>query len=144
LQGGEACQFFPSKGRGGIQVRLTVQESLAESLGDAIKVYHYSDDDIKKQLYIARIKRRIKPVEGVTPGPAIHFPLQVDPEFKAELCSERLTIEKEGGLTREKWEKDRSTPNDWGDALKLQLVLWHVLGPFFKDWKPECESSFDV
>ncbi len=132
-QSGDSCPYFPAKGRGGIQVRLTVQESLTEALGYPLKAYHFSDDDIKKQLYIARIKRRVKPVEGVIPGPPIYFPLYVDPEFKAELCSERLMIVKERGLTREEWKKEPSVPNDWGDALKMQLVIWHVLGPHFKD-----------
>ncbi len=135
-QSGEACPFFPSKGRGGIQVRLTVQESLTAALGEALRVYHYSDDDIKKLLYISRISRRVKPSQGLEPGPRLWFPSHVDPEFKAELCSETLKIVREGGYSREKWEKKPSVPNDWGDALKLQLVLWHVVAPLFKDWQP--------
>lgn len=138
--GASACPFFPTKGRGGIQVRLTVQESLTEALGAALRVYHYSDDDIKKLLYISRISRRVKPAPGLEPGPRIWFPAHVDPEFKAELCSEKLKVVREGGYSREKWEKEASIPNDWGDALKLQLVLWHVLSPMFADWQPTVES----
>lgn len=133
------CLFFPSKGRGGIQVRLTVQESFTESLGLPLRVYHYSDDDIKKLLYIARISRRVKPVQGLEPGPRLWLPAISDPEFIGELCSEQLKVVKEAGFSREKWEKNASVPNDWGDALKMQLVLWHVLAPLFKDWQPSTE-----
>lgn len=141
ILGGEPCPFFTSKGRGGFQVRLTVQESMTEALGHALRVYHYSDDDIKKLLYIARIARRVKPVPNVEPGPPIHFPSFLDPEFKAELCSEQLTSEKVGGLTQEKWKKKDGVPNDWGDALKLPLVLWHVIAPLFRDWKADSETD---
>lgn len=133
------CLFFPSKGRGGIQIRLTVQDSLTEALGLPLKVYHYSDDDIKKLLYVARISRRLKPLPNLEPGPPIHFPSHLDPEFVAELCSEKLAITREGGFSREEWQKDRTVPNDFGDALKMQLVLWHVLAPMFKDWLPLAE-----
>lgn len=138
-QGADGCHFFPSKGRGGIQVRLTVQESLTEALGLPLRVYHYSDDDIKKMLYVARISRRIKPVPNLEPGPPIHFPSHLAPDFTAELCSERLVITREGGFAREEWKHDKTVPNDWGDALKLQLVLWHVLQPLFLDWRPLAE-----
>lgn len=140
-QDGTGCQFFPTKGRGGIQIRLTVQESNSSALGLPLKVYHYSDDDIKKMLYIARIARRLRPHKSAPPGPPIHFPSMLDPEFKAELCSEKLAAERVGSITREKWVKHPSVPNDWGDALKEALVGWVVLEPLFKDWKPASETE---
>jgi phage terminase large subunit GpA-like protein len=138
---GASCSFFPSRGRGGITVRYTVQESETEALGEALRVYHFSDNDFKKSLYIARIARRVKPVKGIEPGPRLHMPSHLDRDFKAELCSEKLSQKKEDGMTREEWIKTAGTPNDWGDALKNALVLWHVMWMEFRDWTPSFEKE---
>jgi hypothetical protein len=37
--------------------------------------------------------------------------------------------EKKFGL--DKWVWKSSPPNDWGDCLKMGLVLWSLIGPLF-------------
>ncbi|MEI6035789.1 MAG: terminase gpA endonuclease subunit [Verrucomicrobiae bacterium] len=122
--------FVPSKGRGGIQVRHTVAESPSECDGDELVTYHFDDDAFKKQLYVDRIANLPKIIAGKTRTPRMYMPWEVDAEFSDELCSERLGVESDRmGFHRERWKKDPSTPNDFGDALKQLLVIWYWLSP---------------
>lgn len=124
-------RWWPCKGRGGIQVRKTVHESTADVQGTALPVYHYDDDDFKKQLYLNRIGKAQRVRDGKEKVPTIYLPDDLTGEFIDELISEKLTKEKDNyGFLREKWKKDPSIPNDFGDAVKELLVIWYVMEPY--------------
>ncbi len=124
-------RWWPCKGRGGIQVRKTVNESIADINGSSILVYHYDDDDFKKQLYINRIGKAQRIRDGKEKLPTIYLPEDLTGEFIDEMMSEKLTKEKDKyGFTREKWKKDPSVPNDWPDAIKELLIIWYIMEPF--------------
>jgi phage terminase large subunit GpA-like protein len=137
-----AGKWWPSKGRGGIQVRKTVNESVAQVDGVDLIVYHFDDDDFKKQLYINRIGKAQKIRDGKEKLPTIYLPEELTGEFIDELMSEKLAKEKDHwGFTREKWKKDPSVPNDWGDAIKNLLVIWYVMAPYLLAAKAEAENA---
>lgn len=113
--------FFPTKGRGGVQVRNTLEwrsygvdkEGLEE-----VDVLTYDDDGFRRLLYRSRILDAGRE-EG---APTLQFPQETDPEFARELASEHLV--KKGG--RWQWETDGA--NDFGDAVKLAFVAWAAAG----------------
>jgi len=122
--------FVPSKGRGGIQIRTLVEESEGEIDGEPLITYHFSDDQFKKMLYIARIKEFDKILTGKSKTPRLHLPWELDAELVDELTSEKLSVEQDRlGYPRETWKKNPSIPNDFGDALKNLLVIWYWMGP---------------
>lgn len=122
--------FLPTKGRGGYQVRgkSLVTPSPRNYEGSDFQAYHFNDDQFKKELYLWRIRDHAKIIAGKSRVPRMHVPLDVDQQFTAELLSEKLTIIRDKtGWQREEWTKDG--PNDFGDATKGLLVMWHVIGP---------------
>lgn len=124
-------KWWPCKGRGRIQTRHTVNESVADVQGTPLIVYHYNDDDFKKQLYMQRIGKAQRIRDGKEKLPTIYLPEELDGEFIDELTSERLTKKKDKyGFTREFWEKASGVPNDFGDATKELLVAWYVMEPY--------------
>lgn len=137
-----AGRWWPCKGRGGIQVRKTVNESTAEVQGVTIPVYHYDDDDFKKQLYMQRIGKAQRVRDGKEKIPTIYLPDDITGELIDELVSEKLTHEKDNyGFKREKWKKDPSVPNDFGDAIKELLVIWYVMEPYLSAMEQERAES---
>jgi phage terminase large subunit GpA-like protein len=127
-------RFFPSKGRGGIQVRHTVHESKTPHKGVVVIVYHYDDDDFKKQLYISRIGKHQDILDGKSRVPRMWLPEDVDGDFVSELASEKLVEQKNNwGFSKFIWEK--TGDNDFGDTVKMHLVMWHVLSPYFEQAK---------
>lgn len=135
-------KWWPCKGRGGIQVRRTVHESVANVQGIELPVYHYDDDDFKKQLYINRIGKAQRIREGKEKLPTIYLPYELTGEFIDELMSEKLMKEKDRyGFTRERWKKDASTPNDFGDAIKELLVIWYVMEPYLAAAEQEAQAA---
>lgn len=126
-----AGKWWPCKGRGRIQTRHTVNESVADVQGTPLIVYHFNDDDFKKQLYIQRIGKAQRVRDGKEKLPTIYLPEELDGEFIDELMSEKLTKKKDKyGFTREHWEKAAGVPNDFGDATKELLVAWYVMEPY--------------
>lgn len=125
---GEEFRFLSAKGRGNLQnAGALVVESERTHDGARFQAYHFNDDKFKADLYISRIKdfQRIK--RGISRVPRLWFPLDVDGEFLDELTGEQLTpILNEWGQTRLKWKV--VAPNHWGDATKMLLVLWQVVG----------------
>ena len=143
--------YYASKGRGGIQVKSVVNMSKTNHKGEEMIVYHYDDDDFKKQLYVARIAKLKDIQSGKARTPRLWLPMDIDPEFAAELMAERLEEEKQKwGFPKWVWEKV-GEHNDFGDALKMQLVIWHVVGHYFREeelpeappGKPEIVLTFD-
>jgi len=143
--------WYPSKGRGRFQIRATVHQSEGEVDGVKIPVYHFHDAQIKKLFYIQRIGKAAetrahdegKPVRPGAPRiPTIYLPAEIDSELIDELVSERLTKKKgKYGFIEEKWEKNASLPNDWGDAAKNLLVLWYVLEPLIFEMLRQLEEA---
>lgn len=124
--------FYPSKGRGGIQVRQAVYESTAFHRGHEVLVYHYDDDDMKKQLYLSRIKDAKKQSKRTVPIPRLWLPVDIRQDFIGELTAEKFVEEKDPrGFTRWTWVKDPSRPNDFGDSMKMHFVLWHIVSSHF-------------
>lgn len=121
--------FLPTKGAGRVQTRgALVSPSPRLHEGHAFEAYHFNDDQFKKELYLHRIRDHAKILAGKSRTPRLHFPLDVDHQMASEMVSEHLTITKDPrGYMVEKWEKEG--PNDFGDAVKGALVMWHVLGP---------------
>lgn len=138
-------RWWPCKGRGGIQVRRTVNESIADVQGTSLVVYHYDDDDFKKQLYMNRIAKAQRIRDGAEEGPTIYLPKDLTGEFIDELVSEKLTKEKDKyGFTREQWKKDPNVPNDFGDAIKQLLVIWYVMEPYLEQATAAATESTSV
>lgn len=122
--------FLPTKGRGGYQVRgkSLVVPSERDFEGHKFAAYHFSDDQFKKELYLWRIRDHAKIQRGVSRTPRMHLPLDVDDAYVTELMAERLTVKQaRNGYPVEEWEV--TGPNDYGDATKGALVMWHVIGP---------------
>ena len=58
--------------------------------------------------------------------------MDMEHEFYVELTSEKLTRDETAtGYSKWVWVKDSTVPNDFGDAVKLLLVLWHFVGAAF-------------
>lgn len=128
-------------GQGGIHSRhlrdIVVPEVGAKANavhnGWPIYAYRFSDDNFKAELYNQRIGRFLE-IEAAKrenrPPPKLRrlwFPAQLDADFVAELCQERFVwSEKRQHFI---WE-DPSAPNDFGDALKMNLVAWYLVAPF--------------
>jgi phage terminase large subunit GpA-like protein len=122
--------FLPTKGRGGYQTRgkSLVTPSPRNYEGHEFQAYHFNDDQFKKELYLWRIRDHAKIISGKSRVARMHVPLDVDQQFVSELMSEKLTITRDKtGWQREEWTKEGG-PNDFGDATKGLLVMWHVVG----------------
>lgn len=119
--------FWPVKGRGGVQVRELIGTSFQWVEGEELCTYHIADDQFKWQL-LNLISEREKRARRGEPG--LFFPIDVDEddEFIEELCSER-PVKKKNKLGREKWEWEKTGPNDFWDCVKYCLCLWTVKRP---------------
>jgi hypothetical protein len=122
--------FLPTKGRGGYQTRgkSLVTPSPRNHEGVDFQAYHFNDDQFKKELYIHRIQNHAKIIAGKSPVPRVHLPLDVDQQYIVEMMAEQLAKKKnENGYLVEEWTV--SGHNDYGDATKGALIMWHVVGP---------------
>ena len=129
--------FVPMKGRGGVQVRAVVARSLAPHNGGNIEVYHFSDDDFKREVYIERIQKHLsEALDAPVKTPRIYFPATISTEFLHEHTTERLVRDFKAGRQVFKWEK-RGGANDFGDTTKLAHVLWHVVRDVFMQTQTE-------
>lgn len=119
--------FFPVKGRGGVQVRETIGTSPQWVDGEEICTYHIAEDQFKWQLLKMITDREKRERRG---EPLIHFPQDVDDDddFVAEMCNERPVLKK-NNLGKEKWEWEKTGPNDFWDCVKYSLALWMVRRP---------------
>lgn len=125
-------RFHPCKGRGNLQVREVVElKERVPHEGREVDIYHFSDDDFKRDLYRGRIGEFERIKAGVSPIPRLWLPVYPDDSFVDELCQERMVQEKVRGRVVWKW-ADPAGPNDFGDGVKMGLVLWYVIKPFFQ------------
>ena len=127
-------KFFPCKGRGGIQVRNTISfsDSAISRGGEAkIPVCHFDDDAFKRILYIDRIKKFDAEKAADFDLPRLWLPMDIDAELTRELCGEELVRElDDNGVPQFVWKP--KPPNDWGDCIKMGLVLWNVISHKFQ------------
>ena len=100
--------------------------------GYPIWAYRFSDSNFKHDLYNQRIARfrEIKAAlkEGKEPPaiPRLFFPGQLEPAFVRELCAEKFVY----SLKEKEWLwEEPKTANDFGDALKMNLVAWYIIAP---------------
>lgn len=124
----EKCPvFWPVKGRGGVQVRETIGTSPQWCDGEEILTYHVADDQFKWQLLkmISDAEKRAKRREI-----RMIFPVDVedDDDFLDELCNERPVLKKSKS-GKDRWEWDKTGPNDFWDCCKYAVALWTVMRP---------------
>ena len=126
--------FFPSKGRGGLQVKNTIawSNSAIDRGGlDQIPVCHFDDDAFKRILYLDRIKKHDSEKSAAYGIPRLWLPKNIDEQFVRELCGEQLVkVLNKDGKTDFVWEP--SPPNDYGDCVKMLYVLWNIIGAQIK------------
>lgn len=125
--------WFACKGRGRGQSRHLFSWTTSHLQKDGLDetdVLHFDDDAYKHALYIERILRFQPSGEGQEQkkqGPAaprIWLPANASGAFMRELCAERKERreDKTYGGFRMQWVV--SGANDYGDCLKMLLVLW--------------------
>lgn len=125
-------RFWPVRGRGGIQVREVVdRKDDVPHEGGYVSVYHFSDDDFKKELYRYRIGEFPRIAGGVSPIKRLWFPVDIEDEFVKELCAEQMALVKVRGRMVMRW-LDPKEANDYGDCVKIGLVAWYVIKPYFQ------------
>lgn len=125
-------RFWPCKGRGGLQVRDVVEpRSNCMHNGVPLTVYHFSDDDFKRELYKGRIGEFPRIKAGISPFKRLWLPQYLEDGFVKELCAERMVQERVRGRLVTKW-AEPTGPNDFGDAVKMGLVWWYVVKGFFQ------------
>jgi len=86
-----------------------------------IYVRKFIDHRLKLDVYIGKIAKRSEP--------RLWLPRNVTPEFCAELRAERLTVQIVNGRPVQRWVHDKSKygPNDYGDMLKQQYVIYQEI-----------------
>ena len=113
--------FFPSKGRGGVQVVNTLdwkKYTVDKGGVEEVDVLTYDDDGFRRLLYRTRILDAGKDPDV----PWMSLPAEADPEFARELASEFLV--RRGS----KWGWETDGANDFGDGVKLGEVAWSACG----------------
>lgn len=130
--------FFPVKGSGG-EGRHTISWSdsaLYRGGLDKIPVCHFNDDSFKRELYMQFIKGFDPQKAADYPDkPRMWIPVDADEQFVAELCAEQLVRELDAnGQPKFVWKT--SPPNDWGDCVKMCLVVWNNIGHLFQPKAP--------
>lgn len=124
--------FFPFKGISRVHAIGLVNE-ISDKFRTAktddapfITVYHFSDDDLKRDLYVGRIAGFDAIKAGKSTVPRLWFPAYTEEEFFAELTQEKRAQIRHKGRLQWMWLPPKGA-NDWGDALKICLGLWHVI-----------------
>lgn len=138
-------RFFPCKGIAKVNATEMVMEipdkfRTAKDGGEIITVYHFSDDDLKRELYIGRIggfdaMKGAPASDGATwktnkGVPRLWFPAYAEEWFLQELRQEKRALVKHKGKMVWMWEAPKGA-NDYGDALKMCFAAWHILRPCF-------------
>lgn len=131
-------RFFPVKGVKRAQVRDIVDEKADRFFanGEPITVYHFSDDDMKRELYLDYIaassrESKNRHRDSIAVG-RIQLMRAPDPALVDELIQEKLEDAIVKGQRVQVWADPRHA-NDYGDALKNALVGWKVVRPLFVD-----------
>ncbi len=121
--------WYPSKGVGGLDAGGQLVFGRADLYeGTPILRYHYNDYQIKVLYYKHKIERAHDPRY---PSPRLYFPEDIEDDFILEQLSESLVpVVVRGSTKMMKWIHDKKMgPNDYGDAMKMQFVIWQIVGP---------------
>lgn len=126
-------RWVPCKGRGSSQIGHFInwsQSRLAKDSDITIDVLHFDDAGFKWDLYMDRIQRYDPKRFHELGLPRLYLPMDLDAKFVRELCGEKRE------RVRDRWGKEDMTwvsypPNDYGDCIKMLLVLWSQIGAFF-------------
>lgn len=131
LDPGSPLRFYPCKGIPRANATELVMEiadkfRTAKDGGEYVTVYHFSDDDLKRELYIGRIAGFDGVKNNAAATPRLWFPAYAEEWFLKELMQEKRALVKDRGRMVWMWEKPKDD-NDYGDALKMCFALWHVV-----------------
>ena len=132
--------FFPTKGSDARSVHDLVVARTGKFFVDEhpVTVYHFCDDDLKTELYISRIAGAEQIRRGESEVPALHLPADPAPDFCEELSQESRDEVFWKGKRVIRWLEPKG-PNDFGDAVKGCLVMWHTIRSVFE--KPPAPGS---
>jgi hypothetical protein len=84
----------------------------------------YDDSSFKRELYIRRIARFDAKKADAYNQARTWLPINLETSFTQELMKEKLERDRDGRL---RWNTPKG--NDYGDTLKMGLILWAYLSP---------------
>ena len=123
--------FAPARGHGIVAARGTCWPSSDVSVpGRIVQIVNHDGQYWENELF----RYRIMDAKIDRPNrrhPRIYFPYDVDEAFKKEVTNAQQVEKKIAGsnFVRPWWQKARiNEPNDYGDCLKMLLVLWSIHG----------------
>lgn len=125
-------RFFPYKGISrlhAIELVSEIRDKFRTGKTDDtpyITVYHGSDDDLKRDLYIGAIGGFDAIKAGKSTVPRLWFPAYCEDVFLDELAQEKRAQLRHKGRLVWMWLPPKAA-NDYGDAVKMSRALWHVL-----------------
>lgn len=136
-----APRFFPMKGIARANATELVNEirdkfRTAREGGEFITVYHFSDDDMKRELYIGRIGGFDGVRSEKSTVPRLWFPAYTEEWFLQELRQEKRERVKVKGKMKMMWLEPKGA-NDFGDACKMCLAAWYIIRPLFPAAAPQ-------
>lgn len=128
-------RWYPSKGVKGLTEAATgylFEGKRDFKDGREILRYNYHDYALKVAFYKGKIEAHSHPKPEKRKPSNLLLPEDIGDDFIVELISESLQPRKlsTGGTKMEWFHDEKIGPNDWGDAMKTQLVLWQVIMPF--------------
>lgn len=134
--------FFPTKGSDARSVHDLVVARTDRFFVDEkpVTVYHFCDDDLKTELYISRIAGADKIRRGESEVPALHLPADPAPDFCEELSQESRDEVFWKGKRVIRWLEPKGA-NDFGDAVKGCLVMWHTIRAVFEQAAPTLPAA---
>ena len=120
-------ECFSSRGAfGGAGASVSIRDARIKNQEGAPKVpvLGYDDNTFKRELYIRRIAKFDKDKAAAYGQSRLWLPMNLETGFTAELMREKLERQKDGSY---KWNEPKG--NDWGDTVKMGLILWVYLSP---------------
>lgn len=124
--------FAPARGWQKVQSRASVWTTEDRSIpGTAVQVANFDSQAWEDDLYRRRIIE-FDPKKVRKRYPRIHLPIDTDEEYKAEICNTHQIEEMKNGVGQGTylWQKANThQPNDYGDCLKMALLLWVMHAP---------------
>ncbi len=119
--------FLPARGHGKVQSRGTIWPSQDESTpGELIQIVNFDNQFWEDSLYRDRIMEW-DPAKPKPNHPRLYLPVDVDDEFREEMCNAQFVMErdKKGDIDYWRWKRaDENAPNDYADCVKQSLVAY--------------------
>lgn len=129
-------RWYPSKGVPGLSPGGYLVEGKRDFKdGKEILRYHYHDFQLKVAFYKGMIELHSHPDHTRRRPSKLHLPTDLDEDFILELTAESLVPDPK--TKKMTWRHDKTIgPNDYGDACKMQLALWQIIGPLLQQAHP--------